>query len=230
LAPSLPKYILSCAVHFICKCSVLFSYTFLTSHWNRRPAVVNVKPHYFNCITLKAVWFDDWEVIPTIYFMQRLRFSQWGCWGFRLLGTCRRVSSSEQCCPWSLIAEAEGATGLQNVGSCVPKHSIISQKTCIAPVQPYESGQVILLIVSFVQSARGKNTLHGDCLCLYNSDFVLVPSLWEVFFFLNSVLENCSEFVGQLWIWSIFVSNAHLFISSIAGTFFSCKHPSSGSP
>jgi hypothetical protein len=72
---------------------------------------VSVKPDYFSCITLKAVWFDDWEVIPTVHFMQHLRFWQWCCWGIPVVGDvplCHWVSSSEQLeglwCAWSLMA------------------------------------------------------------------------------------------------------------------------------
>ena len=155
---------------------MLFRYTFLTSHWNRRAAVVSVKPHYFNSITLKAVWFDDWEVIPTVYFVQHLRFSQWCCRGFRSLGTWRRVAgwaapnSLKDCGAlglWLLHAEAEGARVLQNVGSCVPQNTALySRRLALlqySPFNPIKSFYWLLVLCKVTEEEYLTRRLFVAC-------------------------------------------------------------------
>ena len=164
---------------------------------------MSVKPDYFNCVTLKAVWFSDWEVIPTVHFVQHLRFSQWCCWGFWWMGMCRcftgwAVPNSLKACGalylWLLLAEAEGATMLQTVGSYMTKtqHYIPEDLNCSSTALCIQSSHFIDCYgVSCKVREERKNTLHGDCLFLYIGDLVLVP--WPLdFFYISSVLENCS--------------------------------------
>lgn len=151
---------------------------------------------------------------------------------------CHWVSSYEQFeglqCPWSLIAAHwswrcySASKYWQLRAQNTALHSRRLELPQYSPMNLIKS--FYWSLGSFLQSKRGKKEDLTWRLFVSVHQWPCVSALAiGLFFPLNSVMENHSEFVGQLWIWSIFVSNAHLFIASIAATCFCCKHSSSGS-